>query len=109
MTKRKTSIVIQFNLDQHEIDDLFAFEASLTQGMEQNNSGFVDGNDIGGSNYNIYVMPKSGRLGHCMDNIKIWLKTKKLLNKAVIARITPSGNATVEHPANFTDEFSYGI
>ncbi len=102
------NVVVQFKLIENDIDDLFSFEESLTQGIEQSRSGVVDGNDIGKGTYNIYVIPTSSHVP-CANTIKIWLKTKKLLSKTVIAHTTAKGNIVVDHPEGFPGEFDYGI
>jgi len=109
MSKRKTTLIVQFQKAENNLDELFAFENSLAQGIEQSRSGILDGNDIGNTTYNIYVFPKSGRLGPCMENIKMWLKAKKLLEKTIIVRVTPSGKAIVDFPEGYEGEFDYGI
>ena len=102
------NVVVQFKLGENEIEDLFSFEESLAQGIEQSRSGMVDGNDIGKHTYNIYVIPRSSH-APCVNSIKMWLKAKKLLSKAVIAHTTAKGNVIVDHPEQYPGEFDYGI
>ena len=103
------TIILQFKVAEANLDELFEFQESLARGVEQNVSGFVDGNDVGKEVFNIYVIPNPGRLGPCMENVMMWLKAKRKLNKVVVAKVTATGNITVEHPRDFKDEFDYGI
>nr|WP_086938951.1 hypothetical protein [Thaumasiovibrio occultus] len=104
----KTSVIVQFDLNENKLDDLFSFEESLTQGLLQSKKGAVDGNDIGSEKYNIYIFP-SGSYGPCVTTVIMWLKAKDLASNAVIAHTTKSGNIIVDFPKNHGEAFTYGI
>ena len=104
----KSTVIVQFIMQENNIDELFSFEESLMKGIEQSKTGILDGNDIGKETYNIYILPK-GSYGPCVENIKMWLKAKKLTSKALIAHTTASGNIIVDYPEGYQGTFSYGI
>jgi hypothetical protein len=46
--------VVAFDTTTHSRDQLFSFEEKLNEALEDSGIGYVDGNDIGQGEFNIY-------------------------------------------------------
>lgn len=107
MSKLK-KIILQFSIkDNGNIDDfdkLIDIEDKLDSALLRNNTGYVDGHDMGSGQMNIYIFVNTWKHGiWFMDQ---YLKNQPWSKDATVVKVRPDETYDVIWPKNFSGEFT---
>ena len=101
----RNMLVIQFPvLENDSFEDFLAIEAFFFQGFSQSKVGIVDGYDYGQGKFNVFIFPR-GAWAPVIERAFVYLRHKRWLEKATIAKRTKSEKWQVIWPADFQGEF----
>lgn len=104
MAERRV-LVIQFRIREGDtLADFHAIEDVIVQAFAQNNFAKVDGHDVGGGVFNLYVYPRAA-WGPVIERVHAFLKHKGWLDRAIIAKGLASGKWQVIWPEGFAEAF----
>jgi len=99
-------LIIQFEINEADtFESLYAIEETLIQAFSQNRYADVDGHDIGQGRFNIFIIP-NGAWGPVIERVEAFLKLRKALDRAVIAKSLPSGLRVIR-PADYSGTFEF--
>jgi hypothetical protein len=105
LAQRKV-LVIQFRIREGDtLADFHAIEDVIVQAFEQNRFATVDGHDVGGGVFNIFIYPRAA-WGPVIERVFAFLRLKGWLDRAIIAKGLASGKWQVIWPEGFAEEFA---
>ena len=104
----KNKVIVQFPIGKDtDLDRLFQIEATLHQAFTQNRYAVVDGNDIGGGKFNIYINLRASSWEAVLERVEAFLKLRGAFDEAVIAKFYGRREQyEVIWPKAFVGEFS---
>jgi hypothetical protein len=107
MSKLK-KIILQFSIENHgnidDFDNLIDIEDKLDSALQRNNTGYVDGHDMGSGQMNIFIFVNTWK--HGLWFMAQYLKNQPWSKDATVAKVMPDDTYEVIWPKNFSGEFN---